>query len=387
MIMDSNLSIPSGFVPRSQFQGTSVSIDSARLYRFSIGLDPALIMKHTTLNQRDGLILILEDENGYQGISEISPLPGFSEEAIDNVQMETTLHLEKLTSGAELLSTPSISDVHHELNHPHPALAIFGIETAILALQAQMHDVSPGELILGESSTKVPINGLINGSLSDWVNEAKNAVEAGFQTLKIKVGRINSELEARGIQEIRSIVGPDVKLRLDANQSWDLLTAVTFGKMVASSNIEYIEEPLQVASDLPRFFDACGLPFAFDETMYRTLHPGISFDAYTGLKALVLKPTLIASSSRLMAMIHQAHEKGVSAILSSSYESDVGLNFLAQLAGSIGGEKLAVGLDTGSIFSAGTTIDRVKIEKGMMSLKAIREEDLDLTHCELIYES
>jgi o-succinylbenzoate synthase len=247
--------------------------------------------------------------------------------------------------------------------------------------------VTPGDLLFGNSSEKVPINGLIRGSLSDWVPEAERMIGSGYKTLKIKVGRINSILEARGIQDIRKSIGPEVKLRLDANRSWDLSTAIEFGKAVASADIEYIEEPMLEPVDLPRFFDACGIPFAFDETLHQIMDPTISFESYTGLRALVLKPTLIACTARLIALVNQARENGVQPVISSSYESDVGLIHLAQLAGSISGDKIAVGLDTRSALTSGTTLSPAMIEDGYMFTKALTTKDLDLSHCELLYQS
>jgi len=268
-----------------------------------------------------------------------------------------------------------------------PAVSYFGVEAATLSLLANAKNVSPGDLIFGKSTARVPINGLIRGSLSDWVPEAERMINDGYKTLKVKVGRINSILEARGIQDIRKMVGPEIKLRLDANQSWDLATAIEFGKAVESCDIEYIEEPLTEPVDLPRFFDACGVPFAFDETLHEIMDPTISFDSYTGLRALVLKPTLTASTARLISLVNQATGNGVLPVLSSSYESDVGLTTLAQLAGSIGGEDIAVGLDTRSALTGGTTKSPVGIQDGWMSTRSLTTQDLDLGHCELLYQN
>ena len=370
-----------------QFQDIQLQLKSARLYKYTLPFKQPLVLKHITLNHREGLILILENDQGQTGISEISPLPGFSRETLETALLNTTMILDNILTSDTFKPSSDPDEAHGWEENPVNSVALFGVEMAILSLLANMNAVLPGDIILGDTSARVPINGLIGGSLSDWVPEAEKAIQAGYNTLKIKVGRINSVLEARGILEIRKSIGPDIKLRLDANRSWDIPTAVEFGKIVESSDIEYIEEPLKEVIDLPRFFDDCGVPFAFDETMYHIVDPSISFDSYTGLKALVLKPTLIASTSKLIALVNQAHEKGVSAVISSSYESDVGLSILAQLAGSISGESLAVGLDTRSAFTAGTALLPTNIESGWMSTKSLTTQDLDLSQCELVHES
>ena len=117
------------------------------------------------------------------------------------------------------------------------------------------------------------------------------------------------------------------------------------------------------------------------------MDPTISFESYTGLRALVLKPTLIACTARLIALVNQARENEVQAVISSSYESDVGLFHLAQLAGSIGGQEITVGLDTRSAMTSGTTLSPATIENGYMSTTLLTTKDLDLSHCELLYQT
>ncbi|MBC8375617.1 MAG: o-succinylbenzoate synthase [FCB group bacterium] len=370
-----------------QFQDIPLELKSARIFKYSLPFKNSLVLKHTTLTVREGLILVLTDVNGKTGMGEISPLPGFSRETLETALLNTTMLLDKMVGSGEFTAHYYSKKKGGWQDSVAPAIAHFGVETAILSLLSNSKNVGGGELIFGKSSDRVPINGLIRGSLSDWVPEAERMIRDGYKTLKIKVGRINSTLEARGIQDIRKFAGPEIKLRLDANRSWDLATAIEFGKAVEPSNIEYIEEPLQEPVDLPRFFDACGVPFAFDETLHQIMDPTISFESYTGLRALVLKPTLIACTARLISLVNQAIEKGVLPVLSSSYESDVGLTTLAQLAGSISGENIAAGLDTRSAFTAGTTKSPTAIHDGWMSTRSITTQDLDLSHCELLYQS
>ncbi len=370
-----------------QYQDISLELKSARLYRFSLPLKQPLDLKHTTLHQRDGLILVLTDAMGHVGLGEISPLPGFSRETMETAIYKTTMLVDRMINFGELTAH------HHSRrnttweNRTAPSVVHYGVETALLSLLANARRISMGAMLYGSSSNKIAINGLLQSSLSDWVPEADFLIGEGYKTLKIKVGRINSVLEARGIKEIREHVGPDIKLRLDSNRSWDLETAIAFGEAVKSANIEYIEEPIENPAELPRFFDACEVPFAFDETLHQIVDPTISFEAYTGLKAFVLKPTLIGCTARFIALVNQAKEQGIMPVISSSYESDVGLAALAQLAGSICGEDIAVGLDTRSVLTAGTTKTPSSIQNGWMPVRTLTTQDLDLSYCELLYHN
>ena len=56
----------------------------------------------------------------------------------------------------------------------------------------------------------------------DLAREAALYLEKGYRTLKVKVGGLTPEEDARRVGFIRDTVGDDVALMLDANQGWDL---------------------------------------------------------------------------------------------------------------------------------------------------------------------
>ncbi|MNF05809.1 o-succinylbenzoate synthase [compost metagenome] len=50
------------------------------------------------------------------------------------------------------------------------------------------------------------------------------------------------------------------------------------------------------------------------------------------MAAIVIKPTLVGSLSRCQALVEQAHAAGLTAVISSSLESSLGLTQLARIA-------------------------------------------------------
>ena len=85
-------------------------------------------------------------------------------------------------------------------------------------------------------------------SVDEMVRDSLEAVERGFDTLKIKVGK-NPQLDVERLTAIRKAVGPDIKLRLDANQGWKPREAVAImGQMEdAGIGIELVEQPVAAA--------------------------------------------------------------------------------------------------------------------------------------------
>jgi L-fuconate dehydratase len=71
---------------------------------------------------------------------------------------------------------------------------------------------------------------------------AREAVAAGFEHIKLKVGR-DLDDDIRRLQIARDAVGPDVKLMIDANQIWEVDQAIEWINALAFADPWFIEEP------------------------------------------------------------------------------------------------------------------------------------------------
>ena len=126
----------------SQFQAASLGLKSAYLYKFNIPFKTELKLKHTTLLQREGLVLILTDADGHIGIGEISPLPGFSRETIETATLKTTMILDRLLNFGEFPVQSHAEDCLNWAEHPTPSVVHYGIETALLSLQSRFTSIT-----------------------------------------------------------------------------------------------------------------------------------------------------------------------------------------------------------------------------------------------------
>jgi L-fuconate dehydratase len=70
----------------------------------------------------------------------------------------------------------------------------------------------------------------------------KEAVEAGFQQIKLKVGA-NLEDDIRRIRVAREVCGPDIRIAVDANQRWDVQQAIDWVRALAPYEPWWVEEP------------------------------------------------------------------------------------------------------------------------------------------------
>lgn len=70
----------------------------------------------------------------------------------------------------------------------------------------------------------------------------REAVDAGFKHIKMKVGR-DLEDDIRRLTIARNTCGPDINLMIDANQVWEVSEAIDWVKKLSFVNPWFIEEP------------------------------------------------------------------------------------------------------------------------------------------------
>jgi L-fuconate dehydratase len=71
---------------------------------------------------------------------------------------------------------------------------------------------------------------------------AREAVADGFHQIKLKVGADLAD-DVRRLRTARSVVGPDIRIAVDANQRWGVDEAVTWMRALAPYDPWWIEEP------------------------------------------------------------------------------------------------------------------------------------------------
>lgn len=70
----------------------------------------------------------------------------------------------------------------------------------------------------------------------------REAVDEGFGQIKLKVGADLAE-DMRRLAIARDVVGPDVRIAIDANQRWDVAEAISWTKALDPYDLAWIEEP------------------------------------------------------------------------------------------------------------------------------------------------
>jgi L-alanine-DL-glutamate epimerase-like enolase superfamily enzyme len=94
---------------------------------------------------------------------------------------------------------------------------------------------------------RVPLygsGGWLSYSLQELLDEVTGYVQRGFTSVKIKVGSPDLEADIERLRKVREVVGPGVKIMMDANQGCSRVQALQLARRARDTDIHWFEEPL-----------------------------------------------------------------------------------------------------------------------------------------------
>lgn len=328
----------------------ALSIDSAVLTPYRLGIAPETGFGP----HREGYILTLTGHDGAKLSGDVAPLPGFSRETFAEVADEWN----RVASGLHQSELPSFTFGPDErldefLESIHCASLRFGLEQALLGLTAHQLGMDLRVALLDEPCDAITTAALVTSEGASDTAVARRLVDEGYQTLKIKVGRLTVDEDVERIAAIRNVVGSDVKIRVDANRSWTFADAVSFVDRTSRIGFEFIEEPLADASQLLEFWEATGASIGLDEALLGASSDEL--DRWAFVSHFVLKPTLMGGIRSTELVVRKARSFGIRPVVSASFESGLGIAFLALLAGRWSPDGPAAGLGTHRYLRSDTT--------------------------------
>jgi O-succinylbenzoate synthase len=213
---------------------------------------------------------------------------------------------------------------------------------------------------------EVPVNALVPAVDADTAARlATEAAVAGMTTVKVKVGGGPLAEDADRVAAVRAALGPAGRIRLDANGAWDVETAVAAIERLAGFDLELVEQPVADLGDLARVRRRVTVPVAADESL-RSLGDARRLAALDAADAVVVKVQPLGGVRAALRVIEAA---GVPAVVSSLYETSVGLSAGLALAAALPDLPFACGLGTGALLAGDVVADPLVPEGGMLCVR------------------
>lgn len=138
---------------------------------------------------------------------------------------------------------------------------------------------------------------------------AERIASMGLRECKVKVG---DDASVERVAAVRRALGPEARIRVDANGVWDLERAVQQIAALAPLGIEACEEPLGRArlGELPALAREVDVPILLDESLVTT-EDAVALAAVDGEIMLNLRVSKCGGLGPCLALAHFARESGM----------------------------------------------------------------------------
>lgn len=152
--------------------------------------------------------------------------------------------------------------------------AISAVDIALWDVYGKALGLSVGQALGGIRTPRVPCyaSSVRIKDPTKCAEDAARLVADGFNAIKLKVGRgpdrVDEDIDA--VREVRSAIGPDVDLMVDANCGFNFRNAVRVGRALEECNVAWFEEPLP-PNDLEHYRllrEKLDVPIAAGETWF-----------------------------------------------------------------------------------------------------------------------
>lgn len=154
-------------------------------------------------------------------------------------------------------------------------IAMAGLDLALWDLQTRRGGIGLATA-LGRRHEQLPVYGSgvnLHYPLDELVAQVDRWVGRGLSAVKIKVGRPDLAEDIERVAAVREALGPDRSLMIDANQRWDVSTAVRALNALSPFDLTWIEEPLRSddTSGYRALATVTDVPIALGENLH-TIH-------------------------------------------------------------------------------------------------------------------
>ena len=217
----------------------SVRISSVEVVPYALPFKEPYVTARGTLTRREMALLRVRDEDGVEGLGEAVPLS-----LRGGVTLETVVR--------ELESLPEVDATALSL----PARC--ALTTAQLDLREKRE---------GDDAWHAPVRcnaTLVSGEPAAVAAEAERWAADGFGTFKLKVGAGDDVAQ---IAAVRKALGPEARIRLDANGTWSLEQATEILATVEPLGIELVEQPVETIAEAAELAKRTRIWLAGDESI------------------------------------------------------------------------------------------------------------------------
>ena len=321
-------------------------IEEVRVHRVSVPLHTPFVTAVRRTDSLDSVLVELVDSDGRSGWGEAPQAWRITGDSLASAEACLEGPLAEVLVGA-----PADPDVLA----PRIASAVVGNTGARAAADTAVHDLAARAAGVslathlarragwsdpsGDAASVVPVDVTLAVDTADaMAAAAEGRVAEGFGVLKLKVGTDPAGDAAR-VGAVRAAVGPDVVLRLDANQGWTADEAVAVIRELedARVGVELVEQPTPRADriGLAHVRAHVSTPVMADESLF-DLADLVELLRLGAVDMVNVKLTKCGGLTAALELLDVARRHGLGLMVGSMMESHVGVGAAAALVAAVG---------------------------------------------------
>ncbi|MDD7352939.1 MAG: dipeptide epimerase [Peptoniphilaceae bacterium] len=286
-----------------------------------------------SVNSVEDIIVEIHTDTGEIGYGEAPPTGAVTGETQGSIIGAFKDHIIKTIVGRDIDDFENLmKDINSCIVKNTSAKA--ACDMALWDLYGQLHKI-PVYKLMGGSRNKIVTDITISvNDPEEMARDALDAVKRKYDTLKVKVG-IDPRLDVKRLEAIRKAVGPNVRLRIDANQAWKPKEAVRILDSMQDKqlDIELVEQPVEA-------HDYEGLKYVTDHSIVPVLADESVFSPKDAMTILNMKAADLINIKLMkcgglynaLKIISMAEVCGVECMIGCMLEAKISVNAAVHLA-------------------------------------------------------
>ncbi|HSH37089.1 dipeptide epimerase [Schnuerera sp.] len=278
-------------------------------------------------------VVKITTDTGHVGYGEAAITPVITGDIMGSIKGAIIENIKPKLINRSIEDFEDLMDILHNslVNNTSPKAAV---DMALYDLYGQLYDIPVFKLLGGyrkEITTDITIS--VNEP-DEMVEDSIRAVEKGYKTLKIKVGK-DWKKDLERIKAIRKAIGDDIEIRADANQGWTPKEAVMVIRKMEDLGLdmELIEQPVKAhdIDGLKYVTQNVITPILADESCFSPLD-ALNIIQNRAADMVNIKLMKTGGIYNALKICNIAETFGVKCMLGCMLESKIGLTAAAHLA-------------------------------------------------------
>lgn len=299
------------------------------IYKLNVRMTTPFEISLGVMSETESMLIRITASNGVYGFGEGAPVSFITGETQETAY-KAAQPMARLLIGKDPLAIETrMAELDRFLTNNTSTKSCFDVALYdILAKQAglPLYALLGGEKRVLETDLTIGIN-----SPEVMAKEALEIKANGFPAIKVKLGTNRRDDLAR-IRAIREAIGPELPIRVDANQGWDPVTARLILNDLAPYGIQYAEEPLPHwnSEALRRVRQTSPIPVMADETIFDH-HDAFRLASMGACDYFNIKLAKCGGIHKALKINAVAEAAGIKCMLGCMLETRLGLGAAAHL--------------------------------------------------------